>query len=332
MHLIEVTKKFATKESCLEYLAAIRWPNGVCCIKCGITGKDEQGRELISKFTTNETVRTRYSKRKKKVVEVRVPSRSLYECKECGYQFSVTEGTVFHRSHLPLEKWFAAVAMILEAKKGMSALQICRHLGVPKANYKSIWYLCHRVREATQETGLLTGVVEADETYLFPKRPRKGKPYTKKHTTDVVLGMVERGGRLRFVPIADGKMKAIEPVLKQHLSPDAFLQTDKSTVYEIIGKRKFAGRHRMIDHIRSYGIGDNHTNTIENAFSLLKRGVYGTFHKVSIKHLGRYCNEFSYRFNRRESQAQMFSETVKGLLNGKPLTYKTLTASEKVEP
>jgi hypothetical protein len=327
MHLIEVTKKFATKESCLDYLASLRWPNGVCCLKCGITGKDEKGREVISKFTTNETTRTRFSKKKQAVVTVKVPSRSLYQCKECGYQFAATAGTVFHDSHLPIETWFQAVAMILEAKKGMSALQVCRHLGIPKENYKSIWYLCHRIREATQETGLLTGVVEADETYLTPKKPRKGRPYVKKDRRDVVLGMVERGGKLRLIPIADGKMEPIEPVIEKHVSADATLQTDESAVYSIIGKRRFPGHHRTINHAQSYGIGDLHTNTIENAFSLLKRGVYGTYHKVSIKHLGRYCNEFSFRFNRRDSQSQMFEETVKGLLRGKPLTYKALTAS-----
>src|SRR5882724_9974395 len=163
MHLIEVTKKFATKESCLEYLAALRWPDGIACQheKCGIVGN-----ENFRKFTTNETTRTRFSKKKQAVVTVKVPSRSLYECKLCGYQFAATTGTVFHDSHLPLEKWFEAVAMILEAKKGMSALQVCRHLGIPQKNYKSVWYLCHRIREATKEDGLLTGVVEADHTYF----------------------------------------------------------------------------------------------------------------------------------------------------------------------
>jgi transposase-like protein len=327
MNLIEVTKRFADKEACQTYLEKMRWPNGVCCLKCGITGKDEQGRECISKFITNETERTRYSKRKKKVVTVKVPSRSLYQCKECGYQFAATTGTVFHDSHLPLEKWFMAAALILNAKKGVSALQVGRDLGISEENYKTVWYLCHRIREAMQEGGLLTGVVEADETYLTPKKPRKGRPYVKKEKRDVVLGMVERGGKLRLVPIADGKMGAIEPVIEKHVSADATLQTDESAVYSIIGKRRFPGRHRTINHAQSYGIGELHTNTIENAFSLLKRGVYGTFHKVSIKHLGRYCNEFSYRFNRRHSQGQMFDETMKGLLNGQPLPFKTLTAS-----
>src|SRR6266478_4547328 len=257
MNLIEVTRKFKDKQACLDYLAAMRWPNGVCCLKCGITGKDENGRDYISKFTTNETERTRYSKRKGENVTVKVLSRSLYECKGCGYQFAATTGTVFHDSHLPLEKWFEAVAMILEAKKGMSALQVCRHLGVPKENYKSIWYLCHRIREATQETGLLTGVVEADETYLTPKKPRKGKPYVKKESTDVVLGMIERGGKLRLIPLTDSKMAIIEPEIVKHIHPDATLQTDESAVYSIIGKRRFPGRHRTINHKSAYAIGES---------------------------------------------------------------------------
>lgn len=328
MHLIEVTKKFGTKESCLDYLAKLRWPHGVCCLKCGLTGE-----ENIRKFTTNETTRERYSKRQKKTVTVRVPSRSLYECKGCKYQFSASTGTVFHDSHLPLEKWFAAVAMILEAKKGMSAMQVCRHLGIdPEKNYKPIWYLCHRIREAASEAGFefLTGTVEVDETYLTPRKPRKGNPKPKDKEEMVVLGMRQRGGPLRLIPVKAGRMEFIEPVMRQHISQDAFLQTDKAMTYDIIGRRNFVG-HRMIDHIRTYGEGENHTNTVESAFSLLKKGVYGTFHKVSIKHLARYCNEFSYRFNRRGNQIGMFEETVKGLVKGKPLTYATLTASKKEE-
>lgn len=332
MHLIEVTKKFATKQACLDYLAAMRWPHGVCCLKCGVTAEDDKGNPRIMKFTTSETTRWRFSKKKQKMVEVRVPSRQLYECKECGYQFSATTGTVFHDSHLPLEKWFEAVAMVLEAKKGMSALQVCRHLGIPKRNYKSVWYLCHRIREATKETGLLSGEVEADETHLAPRKPRKGRPYVKKEQHDIVLGMRERGGNLRLVPVKDSKMEIVGPVLEEHISPEVeTIYTDDAATYAIFLGRKFPGKHRIVNHSREFVSGSTHTQHIENAFSLLKRGVYGTYHKVSIKHLGRYCNEFSYRFNRREAQAQMFAETVKGLLNGKPLTYKALTASERVE-
>ena len=325
MNLIEVISKFRTEADCLDYLEAVRWPNGLCCLKCSIM-------ERISKFTTNATTRTRTNK-KGETRTVVVPSRRLYECKDCGYQFSATTGTVFHDSHLSLVKWFMVVGLIVEAKKGMSALQVARHLNM-EGSYKTVWYLCHRIRKAMQEGGLLTGevtvltgVVETDETYVGGKVKRKGRPFVKKEKKDVVLGMIERGGKLRLIPVKDNKMEIIEPVIRKHISPDAMLQTDESAIYTIIGKRHFDGRHRMINHSRSYGIGDNHTNTIENAFSLLKRGIYGSFHQVSIKHLGRYCEEFSFRFNRRDSQKQLFDATLKGLVKETALPFKTLTAS-----
>ncbi len=300
MRMIDIHKQFTTEDKCLDYIEAMRWPNGVCCIHCGVLN--------VSKITREKKGKNQRTR--------------IYQCleKECGKQFSATSGTIFNDTHLPLTKWFLAIAFICEAKKGMSALQVQRHLGV---NYRTAWHLCHRIREAMQEGGLLTGVVEADETYLTPKKPRKGRPYVKKDKRDVVLGMIERGGKLRLVPITDAKIEIIEPVLDKHISPDAILQTDGHPTYAIIGERKFAA-HRVIDHARSYAMGDIHTNTIESAFSLLKRGVYGTFHKVSIKHLGRYCNEFSYRFNRRGEQLQMFDGTLKNLVRGEVLPYAKL--------
>jgi hypothetical protein len=301
MKLIDVHKQFNTEDKCLDYLEAMRWPSGLCCIKCGSVN--------VSKITREAKGRNKRLR--------------IYQCleKECKHQFSATSGTIFNDTHLPIVKWFLAIALICEAKKGISACQVQRHLGV---NYRTAWHLCHRIREAMKEGGLLTGVVETDATYISPKKPRKGFPKPKKQKADVVLGMIERGGRLRLVPVADEKMSIVEPVMIQHISQDAFLQTDKAMTYDIIGRRNFGG-HRMIDHIRTYGEGDNHTNTIENAFSLLKRGIYGTFHQVSVKHLGRYCNEFSYRFNRRGEQLQMFDGTLKNILNEKALPYKKLT-------
>lgn len=302
MKLIDVTRQFRTDDQCLDYLEKTRWPLGVCCVHCGVLNVSRIVRQTKSK---NQRAR-------------------IYQCLEkgCGKQFSATSGTIFNDSHLPLTKWFLAIALICEAKKGMSAKQLERHLGV---NYRTAWYLAHRIREAMQDDkGLLSGVVEADETYLTPKKPRKGKPYVKKESRDVVLGMIERGGRLRLVPVKDSKIEIIEPILEKHIAPDATLQTDEHPTYMIIGQRKFAA-HRTINHQRSYAIGNLHTNTIENAFSLLKRGVYGTFHKVSIKHLGRYCNEFSYRFNRRGEQLQMFDSTLKNLVRGEVLPYAKLT-------
>src|SRR5579883_567893 len=314
MNLIDVTRTFKTDDDCLDYIEKMRWPSGVCCITCSSMNVSRITRESESK-----NKRTR-----------------LYQCleKECTQgQFSPTAGTVFHDSHLPLTKWFMAMALICEAKKGISAKQVARHLGLEKS-YKTAWYLCHRIRKAMKEGGLLgTGgnVVEVDETYLTPRKPRKGHPKVKKQDNGAVLGMIERDGRLMLVPIADGKMKIIEPVVVRNVSPDALLQTDMSMVYSNMGPRLFPGSHRMIDHITSYAQDENHTNTVENAFSLLKRGIYGTFHQVSVKHLGRYCDEFSYRFNRRDTQSSMFNMTLKGLLHETPLQFKTLTSDHEIE-
>ncbi|HLZ91622.1 MAG TPA: IS1595 family transposase, partial [Candidatus Acidoferrum sp.] len=147
MRMIDVTAKFNTDDKCLDYLEQMRWPNGVCCVHCGVLN--------VSKITrtTGKNKRVR-----------------IYQCleKECGKQFSATSGTIFNDTHLPLTKWFLAIALICEAKKGMSAKQLERHLGV---NYRTAWHLCHRIREAMQDGGdLLTGIVETDETYLTPKK------------------------------------------------------------------------------------------------------------------------------------------------------------------
>src|SRR5271168_1916437 len=191
MKMIDVHAKFNTDEKCLDYLEAMRWPTGVCCIACGSLKVSK-----ITRETKSKNKRTR-----------------VYQCLEslCKHQFSPTAGTIFHDSHLPLVKWFLAIALICEAKKGMSACQLQRHLGV---NYRTAWHLAHRIREAMEEGGLLTGAVEADETYLYPKKPRKHRRNAKK---EVVLGMIERGGRLRFVHVPDNKMEIIGPKLQEHI-------------------------------------------------------------------------------------------------------------------
>ncbi|MGC2284757.1 MAG: IS1595 family transposase [Candidatus Acidiferrum sp.] len=226
MSLINVSRNYGTKEACLDKLEKMRWPDGkIGCIHCGMY-EDEKGKPSVTKMVLAA------SKRKNGKV---IPPRRLYQCKnkECGKQFSVTEGTVLHRSHISIEKWFLAVALILEAKKGISSLQVGRHLGVKENNTKSTWFLCHRIREAAIEAGFefLTGVVEADETYFTPRKPRKGKPRVKNQEPMIVLGMRQRGGDLRLVPIKDAKMSIIEPELVKHISPDATLQTDGHPSY-----------------------------------------------------------------------------------------------------
>lgn len=304
MKLIDVTRRFKTDEDCLEYIETMRWPDGnVGCVHCG-----EINVSTITRESAGKNKRTR-----------------IFQClaKKCGKQFSATSGTIFSDTHLPLTKWFMAIALICEAKKGISAKQLERHLGI---NYRTAWYLGHRIREAMKDGGLLCGVVEADHTFFSARKPRKGKPYVKKEETDVVLGMIERGGKLRLVPVKNETREVTAPVLAKHISPDALLQTDAHSTFEIIGARGPFAKHRMINHRKSYAMGENHTQHVESAFSLLKRGVYGTFHKVSIKHLGRYCNEFSYRFNRRGEQLAMFNETLKHLTRGEALPYAKLTS------
>jgi ISXO2-like transposase domain/Transposase zinc-ribbon domain len=317
MKLIDVHKQFDTNDKCLDYLEAMRWPSGVCCIACGSLSVSRITREAKSK-----NKRTR-----------------IYQCleKECKHQFSPTAGTIFHDSHLPLEKWFMAIALILEGKKGVSALQICRNLGIDgEKNYRPVWHLCHRIRQAMAENRLVLDApaVEADETYVGSKirRPRHARPKTK--PDDVVLGMVERGGkgRVKLIPIADSKNTIMKPHLERHISERVgVIYTDGHPIYVFALKGKFSGKHETIDHKRTYAIGSCHTNTIENAFSLFKKGLYGSFHHVSKKHLARYCNEFSYRFNRRNAQPEMFAETVKGLLREKPLTLKNLVSGQTSE-
>jgi hypothetical protein len=304
MKLIDVTRQFNTSDKCLDYLETMRWPKGVCCIECGSLKVSR-----ITRETKSKNKRTR-----------------IYQCleKECQHQFSPTAGTIFHDSHLPLEKWFMAIAIIVEAKKGVSACQMQRHLGI---NYRTAWHLCHRIRAAMNEDDLVLDApaVEVDETYVGSRVPRRHtrQPRKQKH---VVMGLIERGGgRLKLLPIADTKSRIMQPVIEKHVSEHVgTIYTDEHPIYIFALKNKFPGKHKTIVHQRTYGIGEIHTNTIENAFSLFKRGLYGTFHKVSRKHLARYCDEFSFRFNRRKNQLQIFADTTKNLLIGNRLPYRKL--------
>jgi len=321
--LINVTKQFATEEACLDYLEHMRWPTGLCCIECGSV--------KVERLKLNIRPRKEPAKpNSRKRAAQRAASRRVYQCleRECLAQFTATAGTIFHKTHLPLNIWFMAIALTCEAKKGISANQLKRHLGV---NYRTAWFLCHRIREAMIERGPLGEngeTVEVDETYVGGKVPRKGRPYRPRKSKDVVMGMVERGGKLRLIQVADSKIAIIKPVVEEHVSHKAgFIVTDEHPIYYWALPHKYPGKHKTICHKTSYGIGDIHTNTIENAFSLFKRSVIGTFHKLSIKHLQRYLEEFSYRFNRRDEQPKMFEETVRNLLNTIKLPYKTLIAS-----
>jgi transposase-like protein len=195
-----------------------------------------------------------------------------------------------------------------------------RHL---KVNYRTAWHLCHRIREAMKEpAGMFSGTVEVDETYVGGKydKRRKRDPWSKMP----VVGLIERKGKVQAFPIPTASKQILIGVVKDRVLPDSRVMTDQWPAYKSL---KNDYRHDIINHIKGeYVRGDVHTNTIENFWSLLKRGIIGSYHKVSIKHLDRYLAEFTYRFNRRDEQQQLFAMTTKNLLNGQKLPYETLVS------
>jgi transposase-like protein len=330
MNLIDISTKLQTEDQCLDFIEKVRWPDGkIRCVACGS--------ERISRITRTVNLKIARSEKKQN------KRTRLYACLEanCQHRFTPTVGTLFHDSHLPLSKWFAAVALIVHAKKGMSAKQVQRHLGV---NYRTAWYMGHRIRKAMasgeglfqlpQSSGevpnvrpLLSGTVEIDETYIGGKQ--KGN-YRKHLNKEVVMGLRERGGDLRLVHIADSSSATLSKQIRENVDPNVeTVITDELRAYPLamIGAGIHGDKHETIRHKdRIYVRGNIHTNTVESAFSLLKRGIAGSFHSISGKHLHRYLSEFEYRFNRRQEQEELFGETVVNLVSTKPMEYKTLVA------
>ena len=262
----------------------------------------------------------------------RVEKRNQYDCNACRYQFSVTAGTIFNDSHLPLTKWFLAVLLLVEARKGMSANQLKRTLGI--GGYKTAWYLCHRIRAAMTdaEKPMLSGTVEMDETYVGG-RERRGKGWnTSESTKEVVIGLRQRGGDLRFFHAQDVKSGTLAKYITENVSKDYdVMVTDEFPAYPkaMIAAGITGDKHKTIRHkSKVYVDGDIHTNTVESAFSLLKRGIMGTWHKVSAKHLAAYLDEMTFRFNRRKSP-YLFQDTLRHMVTASTLTFERLT-SEKI--
>lgn len=295
MNLVRLVEQFGSEERSRTYLEGLRWPEGVRCPKC-------EGAKVS-----------------------RVKTRGQFDCDSCGYQFSVTAGTVLHDTHLPLWKWFLAVYLICGAKKGVSANQLKRTLGVA---YKTAWYLCHRIRSAmTQGTDPLTGVVEADETHLGGKPRYKGATKQEaakiRNAKPVVAGAIQRGGELRLRHIPNTKAKHIQGFLQDVVSGDAeAIYTDSHKSYRGIADENT--RHEFVDHsIDEWVRGDVHTNGIESAWSLFDRAVIGSYHQLSTKHLPAYLDEFAFRFNNRENP-YLFRDTLLRLIEADALTYEAL--------
>jgi hypothetical protein len=325
LSLIDIQSAFGSEEKCLNYLEAARWPNGVQCLKCGSSE--------VSKFKTNETTRER-TDRKGNVREVPVQARHLYQCNAegCRHQFSATAGTIFDKSHLPLTKWFMAVGIIANAKKSVSAKQMERDLGV---NYRTAWHLDHRIREAMQDgsLGMFGGTVEVDATFVggrYDER-RKRSPYDKQAVAGIIQRKTDAGhSKVKAFPVEREIGKIMTGAIRDNVALDAEVMTDEHKAY--YGLNKQGWKHEIVAHSKEEWVrGNVHTQGIENFWSLFKRGVIGSFHQVSVKHLHRYLNEFSFRFNSRESK-DLFAMIVLNLLIGSALRYNTLTAPVSPSP
>ena len=263
MNLHDVAQVFATDDEAHEHLVKVRWPKGIHCLACDS--------DRISRITS-----------KGKTGKV----RRVLECLECGLQFTATSGTLFHDSHLPLRKWFMAMALMCEAKKGLSALQLSRHLGV---QHKTAWYLCHRIREAMDEPffiplGGTRTVVEIDETFVGGKKRRMGLKAARDSKISV-LGIAERGGRVHLQRIDNAKAATLRPILTEKIEPATEkIVTDAACVYNALipAKKHEEGVHK--NELREQGYISS-TACVESAFSLFKRGVVGSFHKLSKDHL-----------------------------------------------
>ncbi|MEP7157618.1 MAG: IS1595 family transposase [Betaproteobacteria bacterium] len=295
---------FQDADKAREHLQAIRWPNGAICPHCGDM---ENAKELTGKSHRP----------------------GLFKCYSCDGHFTVTVGTVFEKSKVPLNKWVLAAHLIAASKKGYSAHQLHRTIGV---SYKTAWFMMHRLREAmtvkaTGDLGGGGGIVEADETYWGHCKQSKGyvaaPPRGGFGHKEKIVSLVERGGQVRSFHIPSVNATTLRAVLTSNIAKDANLMTDESRNYKAVGK-EFAS-HQIVNHSRGeYSRGKATTNTVEGYFSILKRGLIGTYHHVSPTHLQRYMEEFDFRYNSRSSLGYTDTDRAAMLLKnigGKRLMY-----------
>jgi transposase-like protein len=292
---------FTDETKAREWLEARVWPNGPVCPHCGSTSDDVTA------------------------LNGKAHRPGLYQCAGCREQFTVTVKTVFERSKVPLSKWLAALFMMTASKKGVSAHQIHRSLGI---SYKTAWFLCHRLREAMRTGGFAPmggsgKIVEADETFIgrLEGQPKRRTGYGHKN---VVLTLVERGGSARSFHIAGTSIADIAPIVRKNVARESTLMTDEWRSYQQLGD-EFAS-HGTVEHgAKEYVRGDIHTNTIEGYFSVFKRGMKGVYQHCSEKHLHRYLAEFDFRYSNRAGLGVndlMRAEIAAAGIKGKRLTYR----------
>lgn len=310
---------FNNEDKAREHLESIRWANGVYCPHCG-----NADAETIHRLKGKST------------------RPGLYQCNECRQHFTVTVGTVMERSKIPLAKWVLGFHLYAASKKGMSAHQLHRMLGV---TYKTAWFMAHRIREAMKEdvssAGPIGGegkTVEADETYIGKRETprvsaqRKGRPFTKKGKGGgaqkrIVVGLVERGGKARMFHLNDATKETVRDVLVRNVDRSSTLYTDESRLYTETGREYDTHRtvkHSAKEYARREGDVVVHSNTIENVFSVFKRGMIGVYQHCGEAHLHRYLAEFDFRYNRRTALGVTDRERAEDAIRGaagKRLTY-----------
>lgn len=295
--------RFTNEDAARTHIEASRWPNGeVNCPLCGSLNVRRMGGKTQA---------------------------GMFLCNDCRDKFTCRTGTVMERSHVPLHKWLLAIHLMASSKKGMSAHQLMRNLGL--GSYRTAWFLCHRIREAMGDDshkamGGLGGAnktVEVDETYVGGKA--KNRAHREPAPKKAVVSLVERGGKVHSRHVADVTAKTVREVIVTNADRASTLMSDEAAIYPKIG-REFAGHHTVNHSANEYArmAGFIHINTAENFYSILKRGITGTYHSVSEAHLHRYLKEFDFRYNNRSGlgveDVERAARALKGV-EGKRLTY-----------
>ncbi len=308
INLATLSHLFVDEDAARAFIESKLWPDGPVCPHCGLM----DAYKLTPKPDSDKPVR-----------------KGVYKCKGCRKQFTVRVGTIFEDSHIPFSKWLMTLHLMTSSKKGVSALQISREVGV---TIKSAWFLCHRIREAMRDTPgdtPMNGTIEADECYMGGK-PRHGGTKSKRGRGTAktpVAVLVERNGSARVRPVDRVTSEELKGNIRVNVNPSAKIVTDEFYSYRGIG-REFSGGHSVVKHTaKEYvNIDGEHTNTAESFIALLKRGHFGVFRSMSKQHLHRYCDEFEFRWNHRKvTDGERMIAAVVGA-DGKRLMYRQASA------